>query len=256
MSAPSTSTGPTWADPTPDTLPGEISSTLLIARRAALEALRDRMTLIMSLVFSLVLPLFLVVAVVGPMGQQHAALLAFYVLLVGLLPSTSAVGIASGQFAGEKEHGNLQPLLVSPASNSAIFGGKVLGAIIPAMIFAAVGECVYLGSLVATLGIGTLHLVPLALALAMIGLVPGTTLFAAAVASLISSRVRTFNAAQQIGGFALIPLWAAIFGLGTQMVDWGIGGLIVAVVGVFVVDVILVRVAAATWRREEVLAQQ
>ena len=52
----------------------------------------------------------------------------------------AAVGIASGQFAGEKERGILTPLLASPASNVAIFGGKVLGAIIPPLSYSLVAE--------------------------------------------------------------------------------------------------------------------
>lgn len=238
---------------------------LLIARRGALEALRDRMTVIMSLFFSLGFPLFMALAVVRPtvliVGGAHpshdqAITMALYLLIVGLLPSASAVGIASGQFAGEMEQGNLQPLLVSPSSNGAIFGGKVLGSIIPSLLFAAIAEVAYLGGLIATVGIGTLHLLPVSLALAMVGLVPAVTLFAATVASLISSRVRTYNAAQQIGGFALVPLWGALFFLAARMVDWGAGSLLAAVLGVVAVDVVLVRFAAATWRREEVLAQR
>ena len=245
--------------------PGELRSTLLIARRGALEALRDRMTLIMSALFSVILPLFLALAITpatfimvsGPnAGHGQASTLAIYLLIVGLLPSASAVGIASGQFAGEREQGNLQPLLVSPASNAAIFGGKVLGAIIPAMLFAAIAEVAYLSGVGVAVGFGTLHLVPITVALAMVGLVPGVTLFAATMASLISSRVRSYNAAQQIGSFVLMPLWGALFVSVTRLMDRGSVALIAAVLGLFVVDLVMVRVASATWRREEVLAHR
>ena len=89
------------ARPTP---PNDLRSMLLIARRAALEALRDRMTVMVSLLFALALPLFLVLVVIRPMAAGAAEtgeaamlsrLLAFYVLLVGLLPSSAAVGIAA-----------------------------------------------------------------------------------------------------------------------------------------------------------------
>jgi ABC-2 type transport system permease protein len=243
--------------------PGDLVTTWLIARRAALEALRDRLTLLMSVFFALVLPLGLLIVVVlpsaasaGPDGESTVgALLALYLLLVGLTPAISAVGIAAGQFAGEKERGILTPLLASPASNLAIFGGKVLGAIMPALIYALVAEAVYLLGIAVLLGPARLLLVPLWLSIAMVALVPAVTCFAAVVASLISSRVRTFTAAQQLGGLVLMPVWGVIFGLAIKLQEWGPGALLGSVGGLVLLDVALTLVAAATWRREEVLAR-
>lgn len=252
------------ADFVPVAPPGDLTALLLIAQRGAVEALRDRMTVVMSLLFSLAIPLFLSLAVARPIvraigdsssGGDPAAILAVFLLMVGLIPSAAAVGIASGQFVGEKEQGSLQPLLVSPASNGAIFGGKVLGSIIPPLLFAAFAEVVFVGGIVATTGSAGLRELPGVLLLAIIGFVPGATLFAATLASLISSRVRTYNAAQQIGGFALVPVWGVVFTLSTRMVTWGPAPLLGTVLGIFILDVILLRLAAATWRREEVLAQ-
>jgi ABC-type Na+ efflux pump permease subunit len=238
---------------------------LVIARRAALESLRDRMTVVMSLLFALVMPIGLVVAVLRPLALAESAaapeglfgrLLVFYVLLVGLLPSSAAIGIAAGQFAGEKEQGSLAPLLASPASNVAIFGGKVLGSIIPPTVFSIVAELVYLVALVVVVGPGALRLIAPPLVLPMVVLVPATALFAATVASLISSRVRTYNAAQQIGGLALVPFWATVFPSAFQLLTWGPWALAIAALGLIALDVVLVLLAAATWRREEVLAQR
>ena len=80
--------------------------------------------------------------------------------------------------------------------------------------------------------------------------------FAASVASLISSRVRTFNAAQQIGGLVLMPVWGVVFGVAAKLADWGPVGMISTLVGLLVLDVLLTTLAAATWRREEVLAHR
>lgn len=248
--------------PTP---PGELRAMLLIARRGATESLRDRMTLLMSLFFALAFPVFMVLLAIRPAATSAAgdgqggvlgSLLAVYLLMVGLLPGSAAVGIAAGQFAGEKEQGSLTPLLASPASNLAIFGGKVLGAVLPAILFSIVAEGAYLGTLAISVGAGTLRLLPPALSLAMLALVPAVALFAATVASLISSRVRTFNAAQQLGGLVLLPVWGALFGLAFKLTDWGPGALVAAVVGLLAADVALALLAAATWRREEVLAQR
>ncbi len=240
--------------------PSDLRLLLLIARRSALESLRDRMTLIMSLFFSLAFPIFLLLTVLRPQVGSHdtnaEAGIAIFFLIIGLMPTTSAVGIASGQFAGEKEQGNLTPLLASPASNVAIYGGKVLGSIIPGMLFSIVAECVYVGGLAVLFGVDTVRLLPAALSFTMLALVPIVALFAATVASLISSRVRTFNTAQQVGGLVLLPLWAIVFGSAVKLQSWGVLPLVGLVVLLLAIDVGLTVVSATTWRREEVLAKQ
>ena len=242
--------------------PGDPLTLWLIGRRAALESLRDRMTLVMSLFFVVVLPLGLLVLVLKPMGADSTigdatlgSVLTVYLLIVGLTPAVSAVGIAAGQFAGEKERGILTPLLASPASNIAIFGGKVLGAIMPPLGYAVLGQLVYIIGIAVFFGPARLQLLSLALALAMLCLVPEVTALGAIVASLISSRVATYNAAQQLAGLALIPVWGAVFTVAVRMGDWGPAGLIAVLGGLLVLDVVLLIVGASTWRRENVLAQ-
>jgi ABC-type Na+ efflux pump permease subunit len=244
--------------------PGEIAMTWLIAWRAATEALRDRLSLLVGLFFALVLPLAVLVLVIRPIalggaGASDASALAdgipFSLLLVGVLPAFSAVGIAAGQFAGEKERGVLTPLLASPASNLAIFAGKVLGAVIPPLLYAAVAEAVYAVGAAALVGPTALALLRVPLSVATVLLVPSVTCFAAVVASLISSRVRTFNAAQQLGGLALMPVWALVFALAARLREVGPAALFETVGVLAVLDAVLIALAAATWRREEVLAQ-
>ena len=213
----------------------------------------------MSLFFALILPLILVSAVLRPLADDHAALvrvIAIYVLIIGLMPASAAVGIAAGQFAGEKEQGNLTPLLASPASNLSIFAGKVFGAIAPSILFSLVAELTYLLCVALIVGRDALRLLPVGISLAMVALVPATSLFAAIVASLISSRVSTFNTAQQISGLALIPLWGVVIGLSFKLQDWGTLAVVAFVAGLFIIDLALTLTAANTWRREEVLSKQ
>jgi ABC-type Na+ efflux pump permease subunit len=229
--------------------PGDLRTTLLIARRAALESLRDRTTLVSSVFFSLAIPvIFALIA-----SQSPSGILVVFLLSVGLLPSTAAVGVASGQFAGEKEQGNLAPLLASPASNRAIFGGKVLGAVLPALLYSAIGIAAYLAAL-AIFASNKLQQLPVALSLAMVALVPTVAIFAAAVASLVSSRVRTFQAAQSVSGFLLVPLFIPIYALAVTLQNWSSIAVLAGVVAL--VDIGLVYISAAVWRREEVLARR
>jgi ABC-type Na+ efflux pump permease subunit len=243
-------------------LPGTITVTWLIAQRAAREALQDRLSLLVGLFFGLIAPLGLLVLVILPpavLGEPEPEIgvrLAANLLIVGVLPAFSAVGIAAGQFAGEKERGLLTPLLASPASNGAIFGGKVLGAILPPLAYAALAGATYLLGAAVLLGPASLGLLSPGVTVATMLLVPAVTCFAAVVASLISSRVRTFNAAQQLGGLVLAPVWGAVLALATRLHAWGSLALFGAVAILLLLDVVLTALAAATWRREEVLAQR
>jgi ABC-type Na+ efflux pump permease subunit len=244
--------------------PGDLRTTWLIARRGALESLRDHMTMGVSVVFSLAVPLVIVMLVVRPLAHRSGAeaagvvgtLIASYLLVVGLMPSSGSIGIAAGMFAGEKEQGSLLPLLASPASNRAIFAGKVLGAVLPALLYAALADTTYLAEIWLLLGGRTLQLVPLALSIAMVALVPANAVLGAAVASLVSSRVRTYQSAQMLSGLAVFPVTGALFGLAIQMQRWDPVYLFIAVAVLLALDTLLVMLSAATWQREEVMARR
>jgi ABC-type Na+ efflux pump permease subunit len=244
--------------------PGDARMTWLIARRAAVESLRDGLTLLSGVAFAVVTPILLLWVTVRPLttDPQSAAdvplgsVLVINLLLAGLLPTVAAAGVAAGLFAGEKERGILTPLLASPASNLAIFGGKVLGSILPSLLYALVAVTVYLIGLVILLGVDGLRVLPPVLSLATLCLVPAATCFAALIASLISSRVRTFSAAQQIAGLVLMPTLGSVVWLMFEAQRWGAGVFVAVVFGLLLLDVLLTMAAAATWQREEILAHR
>lgn len=252
-------TAPTYSVRGATVRPSERRTTWIIARRAAIESVHDRMTLIFSATMALVLPFLIVLLVIRPQATHNAGLgtlLAVYLLIAGLLPSNGSIGVAAGVFAGEKEQGNLAPLLATPASNRAIFGGKVLGAVLPALLYAVIAEVCYLTEVTLLVGADKLRLLPPALSLAMIALVPTYAVLGAAVASLISSRVRTYQSAQTLSSLALLPIMGALFGLAFAMQKWGVWLLLIAVVLIIALDALLIMLGAATWRREEVMAQR
>ena len=65
-----------------------------------------------------------------------------------------------------------------------------------------------------------------------------------------------FNAAQQVGGMVLMPLWGIVFGLAGKLSEWGPVGMLGGLVALAMLDVVLTTAAALTWRREEVLAHR
>lgn len=245
------------------TPPATLHMIWLIAWRQMNEAVRNRSTLLMagfSVVFPLVIVIFSLRDVLSTTTSDGRAfvgtLMAFYLLWAGLMPSTPAIGIASGVFAGDKERGCLTPLLVTPASNTALFAGKVLGAVLPALALSLVAVLAYLAEIAVLFGPAKLALLPLGLTLLILLTIPAITLFGTGLASIISSRVSTFQAAQNYSSLIQIVLWVGLFALIFAASAWGLWTFALGVLAIFAIDVLLIISAAATWKREEVMAKQ
>jgi len=235
----------------------------LIARRAALESLRDRASLGLNLFFAFLLPLLVVVTALRPQALAVAkpddltalsTVMTVYLLVVALIPSSGAINVAAGVFAGEKEKGNLAPLLAAPSSNGAIFGGKVLGAVAPALLYAVLAVVVYLLGVIVFIGASFLPLMPAASAVTMLALAPLVAVLGASVAAVASSKVRTYNAAQMLTSLLLFPFMGVLFAVAFKLPGWGAGVGAVVVTVVAALDVLVVVVGARTWRRDEVMA--
>ena len=232
----------------------------LIASRQMKEAVRGRTT-VTTLVFSLALLTGMVWFTLGPLvnvphpGSFAGTIIAFYLTYVGLLNSQRSIGVAAGVFAGDKERGCLVPLLVTPVSNVELFVGKLLGAVLPALLSTIIGVVVYFAELVLFFQPHILSLVPVLLSVLILLLTVAFTLFGAIVASVISSRVSTFQSAQTYSSLVTTALWIGFFALVFTAASWGLWVFSLAVAGIYVLDVVLLIFSAATWRREEVMAK-
>lgn len=238
--------------------------TWVIAWRHIKESLHNRSTYLMA-AFFLLLPLALVIFTVRPAlagadteGERQVVggLMAFYLLMAGLLPSNWAVGIAAGAFAAEKEQGSLTPLLATPASNTSIFVGKVIGAVIPSLTLAVVNVAVYLVALAAFFGPASLRLLPVGFSLLMFALLPGSSLLGASLSSMISARVNTEQVANQYSSIILTLITVALFFVILRVPAWGLAVFAGAVALIYLVSIALVVVSAHTWRREELMARR
>ncbi len=235
----------------------------VIAGRHIRESLRNRSTYVMG-AFYVLLPLVLAPFTLRPLlesgrrvpGAEAGVLMAVYLLMAGLLPCTWSVGIAAGAFAAEKERGSLTPLLATPASNGSIFAGKVLGAVLPAVSLALISVGAYLAEILLLFGPRALGLLPLALALLIVALLPATSLLGAGLSAMISARVSTEQAANQYGSLILTLIWFGLLAAVLRVLALGILAFGVVVAALFGVAIALVLLSAATWRREEVMARR
>jgi hypothetical protein len=138
----------------------------------------------------------------------------------------------------------------------AIFAGKVLGAILPALAYAAVGILVYFAEISLLYGQDTLKLFPTGFSVLIVLLIPAIALFGTALASTLSSRVRTFQSAQNYSSIILTVFWLGLGALFFLARAWGLWSFAIAVIGVYIIATLLIVLSAATWRREEVMARQ
>jgi len=236
----------------------------VIAWRHIKESLQNRSTYFMAL-FYLSLPIGLVLFTLRPALQGFldaegaigiGRLMALYLLMAGMAPSTWAVGIASGAFAAEKEQGSLTPLLATPASNVSIFAGKVLGAVLPALTLAAANVAAYLLVVLLLFGSPALALMPAGIALLTVALLPAAALLGAGLSSMVSARVNTEQVANQWSSLILTVVTITLFFVVLQVGGWGPGPFGGAVAFLYLAAIAIIISSARTWRREEMMARR
>ncbi len=152
-------------------------------------------------------------------SQEQLPILVLCYLLVPLLlvlPLMVSAVLAADAFAGEKERRTLEGLLHLPISDRDLFVAKFLSAFLPALAITWGGAIVYavVANISAWSATGRL-IIPYAQWMVMMAWVaPAVATFSLGVLVLISSRARTTQEANQLGGAVILPL---IFVAATQV---------------------------------------
>src|SRR5439155_23586391 len=69
-------------------------------------------------------------------------------MILGFFPVSISLVIALETFVGEKERRSLEPLLSTPLTNTELYIGKTLAAMIPPLLASYIGMGIYLGGLI------------------------------------------------------------------------------------------------------------
>jgi ABC-type Na+ efflux pump permease subunit len=127
----------------------------------------------------------------------------FWIVAVALTPA-----VAADSFVGEKERGTLEPLLAAPVHNRELFAGKLLTAVIPAVLGTWLGTVIF----TVMVAISRSPYYP-AFVLAdgdwlfsSLVIAPLVALLAAGIGALISTRVSSFRVAYQLNGLIALPV--------------------------------------------------
>jgi ABC-type Na+ efflux pump permease subunit len=145
-----------------------------------------------------------------PQQEQLPVLVLCYLLapLLLVIPLMVSAVLAADAFAGEKERRTLEGLLHLPVSDRDLFLAKLLSAYVPALAITWGGAFVY--AIVANISAWSVTgrlILPFSQWLVMIlWIAPATALLSLGILVRVSSRARTAQEANQLGGAVILPL--------------------------------------------------
>ena len=175
--------------------------------------------------------------------QQAVFFMANYLLapFFLLIPVMAASTISADSFAGEKERGTLESLLFSPISVDVLFIGKVLASFLPAI---GLAWGTFLLTVITVNAIAwpwmgqvffpTLNWLPL-----MLLVIPLLSLATIFLTVFVSARVRTFQAAYQLGGIVSLPVIGLVVGQLTGVLFLSMTVIILIAAALLVLNIIL-----------------
>lgn len=143
--------------------------------------------------------------------QERLVVLVLGYLLAPLLlviPLMVSAVLAADAFAGEKERRTLEVVLHLPISDRDLFVAKVLTAFLPAVAITWAGAAVYaaIGNVVAWPVLGRVFLPYRQFLVVVVWVAPALALLALGLLVVVSSRARTTQEANQLGGAVILPL--------------------------------------------------
>lgn len=253
--------------PTRTSLRRTLANALIITRREVRDSFRDWRIVAPIIILTFLFP-FLAQNVaasfldfVSGYGAQLIGerTIPFLLMIVGFFPISISLVIALETFVGEKERRSLEPLLSTPLTNTELYIGKTLAAMIPPLLASFGGMVVYLTTLIG----GELAWRPPAMLIVQIfvlTIVQALVMVTGAV--VVSSQTTSTRAANLLASFIIIPMALVINGESVIMFlapdadsPYGIGALWAIAAGMLVVVVLLLRMGNAIFNREELLGR-
>jgi uncharacterized membrane protein SpoIIM required for sporulation/ABC-type transport system involved in multi-copper enzyme maturation permease subunit len=238
-----------------------LRNALIITRREVRDSLRDWRIMAPIFLLTLIFPLLantmtrIFTSFFERNGAEELlpALLPLMPMIVGFFPVSISLVIALETFVGEKERLSLEPLLSTPLTNTELYLGKSFAAMLPPLMASYSGMIIYMGGLI--LGDQQWRPAPL-LVVQIVLLTTVQALVMVTGAVVVSSQTTSTRAANLLASFIIIPMSMLVMLEGVIMVQphrryllWYI------MLGVLVTIVLLVRMGARIFNREELLGR-
>lgn len=232
----------------------------LVARRELRDQLRDWRVLTPMLILTLVFP-FLVNEFarqsVDFMNQFEANLIIdrlvpFAVLIIGFFPITISLVVALESFVGEKERGTIEPLLTAPFDDWQLYFGKFLVGVLTPLFasYTSIGLYLFLASQQG------LQMPNASVMVQLLLLTASHAFLMVSAAIVISVQSTSVKAANLLASFVVIPVAILMQGE-TVLLFWGSENILwLAIVGVIILSLLLMRVGIAHFEREYLLGRE
>jgi len=242
-----------------------LANALIITRREVRDSFRDWRIIIPIFLLTLVFPILanLASSIFTSLLERSSdfedtgavidTFLPLMPMLVGFFPVSISLVIALETFVGEKERLSLEPLLSTPLTNTELYIGKVLAAIIPPLAAGYLGITLYVGGQV----LGAQQWRPDAILILQIVLL--TTVQAVVMvtgAVVISSQTTSTRAANLLASAIIVPMSLLVIVESLIMIQpnfrytlwWIMAGLVVVIA-------LLMRTGTRIFNREELLGR-
>lgn len=172
-----------------------------------------------------------------------------------LIPIMASSIIAASSFVGEKERKTMESLLYTPMSIKQLFTAKVIGTAIPAYIISLM--CFVVFGIIVNIGgwfyFGRLIFPNLKWIILVLWVTPAVTILAIAIMVIVSAKAETFQNAQQMSGFIVVPVILLFVGQVSGLFMLNTLVLLAAGAVLYVADYILIKVASGKFMPEKLV---
>jgi uncharacterized membrane protein SpoIIM required for sporulation/ABC-type transport system involved in multi-copper enzyme maturation permease subunit len=176
----------------------------------------------------------------------------FSIMIIGFFPITISLVVALESFVGEKERGTIEPILSAPIDNWQLYFGKLLVGVMTPLVASYLSIALYL----VLVQRQNLHMPsPMVMTQLLLLTTAHATLMVSA-AIVISVQSTSVKAANLLASFIVIPVAilmqgeAVLLFWGNEQVLW------LAIAGVMIISLLLIRVGIAHFQREYLLGRE
>jgi uncharacterized membrane protein SpoIIM required for sporulation/ABC-type transport system involved in multi-copper enzyme maturation permease subunit len=176
----------------------------------------------------------------------------FSIMIIGFFPITISLVVALEAFVGEKERGTIEPILSAPLDDWQLYFGKLLVGVATPLAASYLSILLYLAMV--TRQVLTLPSFTVMVQLFLLTTAHATLMVSAAI--VISVQSTSVKAANLLASFIVIPVAILMQGEAV-MLFWGNEQVLwLAVAGVMIISLLLIRVGIAHFQREYLLGRE
>ncbi|MBC7879682.1 MAG: stage II sporulation protein M [Anaerolineales bacterium] len=179
-------------------------------------------------------------------------LVPFSIMIIGFFPITISLVVALESFVGEKERGTIEPMLSAPLDNWQLYFGKLLVGVITPLVASYLSIGFYLLMIIRQ----DLVMPSPSVMLQLMLLTTAHATLMVSAAIVISVQSTSVKAANLLASFIVVPVAilmqgeAVLLFWGNELVLW------MAIAGVMIISLLLIRVGIAHFQREYLLGRE